>query len=165
MSAFVPSKEPPITTRLATKVDLEMNKRVDVLLGNGRVVWGRAEAVTSPRTRTTMICFFPGPMDELRLEDLVIVLTHETLHIAVGDDDPSSVEILNRGLCRIERDWKFISAWREASSLDDNAYRVGLVWNARARGMSIKRIAARVHRPRRWVRHIIKSSRALERES
>src|SRR5439155_26883150 len=89
----------------------------------------------------------------------------ETLHIAVGDDDPSSVEILNRGLCRIERDWKFISAWREASSLDDNAYRVGLVWNARARGMSIKRIAARVHRPRRWVRHIIKSSRALERES
>ena len=165
MSVFVPSKEPPITTRLATKVELEMNKRVDLLLGNGRVAWGGAEAITSPSTRTTMICFFPGPMDELRLEDLVTMLTHETLHVAVGDDDPASVAILNRGLCRIEREWKFISAWREASSLGDNAYRVGLVWNARARGMSIKQIAARVHQPRRWVRHIIKSSRALERQS
>ncbi len=93
------------------------------------------------------------------------MLTHETLHIAIWDDDPSSVGILNRGLCRIEREWKFISAWREASSLDEDAYRVGLVLNARARGMSIKQIAGRVQQPRRWVRRIIKLSRASERES
>src|SRR3989454_7757901 len=144
MSVFVPSKEPPITTRLATKVELEMNKRVDLLLGNGRVAWGGAEAITSPSTRTTMICFFPGPMDELRLEDLVTMLTHETLHVAVGDDDPASVAILNRGLCRIEREWKFISAWREASSLGGGAYPIGLGLEAPPPGISLQQNAAPV---------------------
>ncbi len=60
MSVFVASKEPPIATRLATKDELEMNKRVG---------WGEADAVTIPGTRTTTICIFSGPMDELRLED------------------------------------------------------------------------------------------------
>src|SRR2546426_7663811 len=144
MSVFVPSKEPPITTRLATKVELEMNERVDLLVGNGRVAWREAEAVTSPKTRTTKICFFPGPMDELRLEDLMTMLTHETLHIAVGDDDPASVVILNRGLCRIEREWKFISAWREASSPGEDAYRVGMGLEAPPPGISLQQNAAPV---------------------